>query len=157
MRGMVDVIAWATSPAGVITQAAIALVCQVIGFLIVVTEIVEARAGFRRLVNRYREIEDEMERNLQKHLDTRVLTEEIRADVRAAKGILRMFIAIFVGLFISLPMRATVEIQSATLRKIHELVAQDATYQHPRRPWVGAAFLLAGIVFSFTGQVSGVK
>lgn len=47
MRGMADLIGWATSPAGVITQAVVALVCQFIGFLIVVVEIVQSRSDFR--------------------------------------------------------------------------------------------------------------
>lgn len=156
MRGMADLIGWATSPAGVITQAVVALVCQFVGFLIVIMEIVQSRSDFRQLVDRYREIEDEMKGNIKKALDGQTIRQQITDGVNAAEGFWAKMLAIFFAL-VMLPTNATVEVQAATLHKIHELVKQDSARQHPLRPWVGALFLLVGIVFSFTGQVSGVK
>lgn len=97
-----------------------------------------------------------MKSNIEKVLDGPTIRQELMASAQAAKGFWATILAVVFGL-VMLPTNATLEVQAAILHKVHELVKQDSSRQRPFRPWVGALFLLVGIVFSFTGQVSGVK
>lgn len=163
---MAVLIKWATTPAGLRAQAVGAFVCQLVGFAILVVEIVEARGDFRRLVDRFRQIDRAMAAQIKSYTDADYWREEpsIVALMERGKSLPRgwrplgkwLFDA-YLSVFVGGPFSAVLTLYAGMWAKLHEVVVQNDVRKHPWRPWVGAAFLFFGILMSFTGQFLGIR
>ncbi|MED5812925.1 hypothetical protein VST63_11190 [Mycolicibacterium sp. 050232] len=153
MPALID---WLASPTGLRTQAVVALTFQVVGFALVVAEILEARRDYRQMVGRFDEIDNELLAGLQTKLDNETVKQRIVENVRSASGWGKL-VALFITPMTQAHVDMATELHAAALKKIHELATRHEGRAHPWRPWVGALFLLLGIFFSFTGQYMGVK
>lgn len=151
-------IEWATSVAGIRTQAVLAMVCQIVGFFIVVMEIVEARSDFRRLVRRFGEFDQQMISDYHAMIDSDAIETRIKTSIESAGESLGPRLKQALVELLKAPAEANMPLINSLLSKIHEVAElNNDTRAHPWRPWVGAGFLLLGIMFSFTGQMLGVK
>jgi hypothetical protein len=159
-------IKWATTPTGLRAQAVGAFVCQLVGFAILVSEVIEARGDFRRVIDRFRRIDRAMATEIKSYQDAEYWRKEPTIVALMDRGkslspdwhhIGRWLLDAYVGAFVVPPFRMGLALYAGMWAKLHEVVVQNDVRKHPWRPWVGAVFLFFGILMSFSGQFLGIR